>query len=151
VRVSHRVSLNVSKVQSWLDERFGVGPVWRSIFLRHIPIGLNWWYSLGSAALFVFVIEAATGILLAMNYSPTPEYAYDSVRYITNEAFLAHRVRYQDAPDVCFRILQREILASADGQLASRLSVTEADLEEYRVAQAPKPAQRRPRPPVPAG
>jgi len=75
----------------------------------------------------------------------------DVTMSITNEAFLAHRVRYQDAPDVCFRILQREILASADGQLASRLSVTEADLEEYRVAQAPKPAQRRPRPPVPAG
>ena len=85
MRVSHRVSLNVSKVQSWLDERFGLGPFWRSIFLRHIPIGLNWWYSLGSAALFVFVIEAATGILLAMNYSPTPEYAYDSVRFITYE------------------------------------------------------------------
>jgi hypothetical protein len=73
----------------------------------------------------------------------------DFTMTITNDAFLAHRVRYQDAPDVCFRMLQRELLACVDGQVASRLSVTEADLEEYRVAQAPKPPQRRPKPPAP--
>ncbi len=74
---------------------------------------------------------------------------HDVTMSITNEAFLAHRVRYQDAPDVCFRILQRELLANAEGPCASRLSVSEADLEEYRVAQAPKSPQRRPRPPAP--
>ena len=73
----------------------------------------------------------------------------DFTMTITNDAFLAHRVRYQDAPDVCFRMLQRELLACVDGQVAARLSVTEADLEEYRVAQAPKPPQRRPKPPAP--
>ncbi len=73
----------------------------------------------------------------------------DFTMTITNEAFLAHRVRYQDAPDVCFRLLQRELLAAVDGHVASRLSVTEADLEEYRVAQAPKAPQRRPKPPPP--
>jgi ubiquinol-cytochrome c reductase cytochrome b subunit len=76
---------SATQVTNWVDERFGFSPFWRAIFLRHVPTGLNWWYSLGSAALFVFVIESITGVLLAMNYSPTPEYAYDSVRYITYE------------------------------------------------------------------
>jgi len=67
---------------------------------------------------------------------------------IANEAFISHRVRYQDGPDICFLKLQRE-LAALDGALpASYLSITDADLEEYRAAHAPKPPQRRPRPPV---
>jgi hypothetical protein len=67
---------------------------------------------------------------------------------IANEAFVAHRVRYQDGPDICFLKLQRE-LAALDGALpASYLSITDAELEEYKAAHAPKPPQRRPRPPV---
>jgi hypothetical protein len=67
---------------------------------------------------------------------------------IANEAFITHRVRYQDGPDICFLKLQRE-LAALDGALpASYLNITDAELEEYRAAHAPKPPQRRPRPPV---
>jgi hypothetical protein len=67
---------------------------------------------------------------------------------IKNEAFVSHRVRYQDAPDICFLKLQRELLA-CDGALpASRLDVTDADLEEYRAAHAPRVVQRRPKPPL---
>jgi hypothetical protein len=65
---------------------------------------------------------------------------------IQNEAFLARRVRYQDGPDVCFLKLQRELAACADGFPASRLSVSDAELEEYRSAHTPKPPQRRPKP-----
>ena len=67
---------------------------------------------------------------------------------IPNEAFLAHRVRYQDAPDVCFLKLQRELAACEDGLPKPQMSVTDADLEEYRTAHAPKPPQRRPKAPV---
>ena len=66
---------------------------------------------------------------------------------IPNEAFLAHRVRYQDAPEICFLRLQRELAASPGGPPAVRLSISDADLEEYRVAHSPKPPQRRPKPP----
>ena len=66
---------------------------------------------------------------------------------ISNEAFLAHRVRYQDAPDICFLKLQRELSACADTLPAPHLIVTDAELEEYRVAHAPKPNKNRPRAP----
>jgi ubiquinol-cytochrome c reductase cytochrome b subunit len=69
----------------WLDERLELGAILRGLFERHVPTGLSWWYSLGAATLFVFGIQVVTGLLLSMLYSPTPEYAYDSVQYITSE------------------------------------------------------------------
>jgi len=65
---------------------------------------------------------------------------------IANEAFLSHRVRYQDAPDICFLKLQRELAALDGGLPDAYLSISDAELEEYRVAHAPKAPQRRPRP-----
>ncbi len=66
---------------------------------------------------------------------------------IHNEAFVSRRARYQDGPDICFLKLQRELfLASGQGLPEARLDVTDADLEEYRVAHAPRVVQRRPRP-----
>jgi hypothetical protein len=68
---------------------------------------------------------------------------------IPTQAFLDHRVRYQDGPEVCFLKLQRELAACAAGLPPAYLGVTDADLEDYRVAHTPKPPQRRPRPPAP--
>jgi len=66
--------------------------------------------------------------------------ARDFTLVIDNAAFLANRVRYQDAPEICFLKLQRELGACAEGREPSRtLKVTDADLEEYRVAHSPKP------------
>lgn len=69
---------------------------------------------------------------------------------IPNEAFLSRRVRYQDAPEICFLKLQRELVTCGAGvRPASYLNVTDSDLEDYRVARIPKPPQRRPKvPPV---
>lgn len=75
--------------------------------------------------------------------------ADDSLQFtlvIPNEAFLSHRVRYQDAPEICFLKLQREILACSEGLPDARLTVTDGELEDYRAAHAPKPPHRRPKP-----
>lgn len=61
---------------------------------------------------------------------------------VPHEAFLKHRLRYQDGPEVCFIKLQRA-LAEGEGALPEReLSVTEAELEAYRVAHAPRTTRR---------
>lgn len=58
---------------------------------------------------------------------------------IDNEAFLAQRVRYQDGPEICYLKLQRELSSREEGTLpALRMHVTDAELEEYRLAHAPK-------------
>jgi hypothetical protein len=68
---------------------------------------------------------------------------------IPNEAFLGHLLRYQDAPDICFLKLQKELAAIEGTMPASCLKVSDADLAEYRTAHAPTPPRRRPRPPIP--
>jgi hypothetical protein len=74
---------------------------------------------------------------------------HDFTLIIPNEAFLAHRVRYQDAPDICFLKLQRELAAIEGTMPASCLKVSDAELAEYRTAHAPNPPRRRPKPPTP--
>jgi quinol-cytochrome oxidoreductase complex cytochrome b subunit len=69
---------------NWLEERIGWRSVWATIFLRKIP-HVNWLYTLGSATLFVAMVQGITGILLTIYYVPTPDHAYDSVVYITTQ------------------------------------------------------------------
>jgi quinol-cytochrome oxidoreductase complex cytochrome b subunit len=69
---------------NWLDERIGWRQVWAAIFLRKVP-KVNWFYTLGSATLFVAINQIVTGILLTIYYVPTPDHAYDSVQYITTQ------------------------------------------------------------------
>jgi len=73
-----------AKFGNWMNERFGWRGVWEAIFLRKIP-HVNWFYTLGSATLFVAINQAITGILLTLYYVPTPDHAYDSVVYITTQ------------------------------------------------------------------
>jgi menaquinol-cytochrome c reductase cytochrome b subunit len=77
----------------WVDERTSLSGVGRWIMFRKVPKGTNWFYTLGTATLFAFLNQAVTGVFLAMYYDPSPTRAYESTRYITNEAFLGELVR----------------------------------------------------------
>ncbi len=46
------------------------------------PAPSGWPQVLGSVAVFGFLVQAVTGILLALNYVPAPGAAYDNVRHI---------------------------------------------------------------------
>lgn len=70
--------------------------IWETLFARKIPEAKGmgaWLHTLGSATLFVFVVQVITGTLLAMNYVPSPDHAYDSVRYINEQVFLGRFLR----------------------------------------------------------
>src|SRR5215467_2731842 len=43
---------------------------------------------------------------------------------IANDAFVAHRVRYQDAPDICSLRIRREFATRTDHPPSTRFSVT---------------------------
>jgi menaquinol-cytochrome c reductase cytochrome b subunit len=77
----------------WIDERTSLAGAARWMLFRKVPKGTNWFYTLGSATLFAFLNQAVTGVFLAMYYDPSPTRAYESARYITNEAFLGEFVR----------------------------------------------------------
>ena len=63
------------------------------MLFRKVPKGTNWFYTLGSATLFAFVVQALTGVFLAMYYTPSPTEAYESVTHLTNDVFLGEFVR----------------------------------------------------------
>jgi quinol-cytochrome oxidoreductase complex cytochrome b subunit len=71
------------RVFTWLDERLGLTAIYNTVLDRKVP-KVNWWYTLGSASLFLFVIQALTGMFLTVYYVPSPDHAYDSVQYIMN-------------------------------------------------------------------
>lgn len=73
-----------AKFGTWLEDRVGWRSVWNTIFVRKVP-KVNWWYTLGSATLFVALMQGITGILLTIYYVPSPDQAYDSVQYITTQ------------------------------------------------------------------
>lgn len=71
----------VTKIMNWLDERLGLRAIYHVTLDRKVP-KVNWWFTLGSASLFLFVMQAVTGIFLTVYYVPSPDHAYDSIQYI---------------------------------------------------------------------
>lgn len=71
------------KIFEWLDERLGLESIYGAVLDRKVP-KVNWWFTLGSASLFLFVMQGITGIFLTMYYVPDPQKAYDSIEYIMN-------------------------------------------------------------------
>ncbi len=82
-------------IGAWLKERFPVeGDQLRELTNEPVPYHLKtWWWCLGGTPAYLFVVQILTGILLAFYYEPAPDTAYDSVRYITEEATLGWFVR----------------------------------------------------------
>jgi len=81
-----------TRLANWFDDRIHWQGVWQAIFLRKVP-KVNWFYTLGSATLFVALNQAVTGILLTLYYVPTPDHAYDSVQFITQEVTAGWLIR----------------------------------------------------------
>jgi quinol-cytochrome oxidoreductase complex cytochrome b subunit len=78
----------LSRVSAWLQERLPVsGAELRELTNEPVPNHLrHWWFALGGTPAYLFVVQIVTGILLAVYYQPSPSTAYESVRYITEEA-----------------------------------------------------------------
>jgi ubiquinol-cytochrome c reductase cytochrome b subunit len=83
--VGRRPPESKQSLHSWLQDRLDVDAIWESLFIRKIPFGVNVFYTLGFAALALFVIQVVTGTVLALYYAPSPDHAYDSVQYIQNQ------------------------------------------------------------------
>jgi menaquinol-cytochrome c reductase cytochrome b subunit len=77
----------------WVDERTGGSGFVSYLLFRKVPKGTNWFYTLGSATLIAFVVQAVTGIFLAMFYTPSATEAYASITHLTNDVFLGEFVR----------------------------------------------------------
>ncbi|MGB8647375.1 MAG: cytochrome b N-terminal domain-containing protein [Anaerolineae bacterium] len=72
----------MTQLFKWVDERTGLSQVGQALLFRKIPKGAGWLYTLGFASLFVFIMQIATGLILALFYDPSPDHAYESVSFI---------------------------------------------------------------------
>ena len=50
----------------WLEERSGLVGGVRYFLFRNVPGDVNWMQTLGSATLTAFLVQAVTGVILAM-------------------------------------------------------------------------------------
>ncbi|MBI3606212.1 MAG: cytochrome b N-terminal domain-containing protein, partial [Nitrospirae bacterium] len=73
------------RIKAWVSQRLNLPPVIHSLLDEAIPGGASWIYIFGSVTLFLFILQAITGSMLAVYYAPTPDHAYESVRYIQDE------------------------------------------------------------------
>jgi quinol-cytochrome oxidoreductase complex cytochrome b subunit len=77
----------------WLEERSGLVGGLRYFLFRKVPGDSNWMQTLGSATLTAFLVQAVTGVILAMYYHPSPNDAYPSIQNITDHVTLGWLVR----------------------------------------------------------
>lgn len=75
-----------------VDERTGFETALRNFFLEEIPGSAGWAQVFGSVALFLFLTQAITGLLLAFNYAPTPGEAYESLLYIVRKVIAGRMI-----------------------------------------------------------
>ena len=75
-------------VQDWIGERVPVSiETVAAMSNEPVPHHLKrWWFALGGTPAYLFVVQIVTGILLAFYYQPSPATAFESVRYITEDA-----------------------------------------------------------------
>src|SRR5438105_15123874 len=85
----------------WLEERSGLVGGVRYFLFRNVPADINWMQTLGSAALTAFLVQAITGVILAMYYDPSAAtdpatgkpVAWESIVNITDHLFMGWLVR----------------------------------------------------------
>ena len=85
----------MASISRWFQERIPIsGDQLRELTNEPVPNHLKrWWFCLGGTPAYLFVVQIVTGILLAFYYEPSPKTAYESVRYITEQATYGWYIR----------------------------------------------------------
>ena len=75
----------LEKVYNWIDERIDLKNLEAKLLREPMPGGSRYAYAFGSALVFIFILQATTGVLLMFYYAPTADHAYESTKYILEE------------------------------------------------------------------
>ncbi|MSO84597.1 MAG: cytochrome b [Rhodospirillales bacterium] len=82
-------------VVRWIDTRLPIFTMMQHSAIDYpTPRNLNYWWSYGSLAGVVLIIMIATGIVLAMYYTPHTTMAFDSVERIMRDVNYGWLIRY---------------------------------------------------------
>jgi len=86
-------------VTRWLDTRLPLPRLAHNAFITYpTPRNLNFWYAFGGILAFMLVVQILSGVVLAMHYSPSADFAFPSVELrIMREVNYGWLIRYLHA------------------------------------------------------
>jgi cytochrome b6 len=80
--------------RAFIGERLGLDALEALAHKKHVPIhGSTHFYYLGGMAMFLFLVQIGTGILLSLYYKPSPDQAFESVQAIMTEVEFGWLIR----------------------------------------------------------
>ena len=80
-------------VLKWIEQRTGLVSAIDYFLEEEIPASAGWHQVFGSVAMFAFLLQVVTGILMALNYAPTPGEAWESLRYVVTQVTAGSIIR----------------------------------------------------------
>jgi ubiquinol-cytochrome c reductase cytochrome b subunit len=84
----------IAAIAEWVDHRLQLAAPIREVVEHQVPRNTaSWWYVFGSAALVVFCLQLATGILLALVYVPSAAEAWNSLQALNYQIAFGWFVR----------------------------------------------------------
>ena len=84
----------VRQVVAWLDDRIGFSALFPLMRKKEVPVHKHtFWYYIGGMALFLFIMQVCTGVLLLFYYRPSAEGAFESVQFLMAEVKFGWLIR----------------------------------------------------------
>ncbi|MBO0333043.1 cytochrome b N-terminal domain-containing protein [Sneathiella sp. CAU 1612] len=82
----------------WLEDRLPItGMLHHALYEYPTPKNLSYWWTFGSLAGVMLVVQIVTGIVLAMHYTPHVDLAFTSVEHIMRDVNYGWLIRYMHA------------------------------------------------------
>lgn len=82
-------------IVAWVDKRLPIFTMMQHDLVDYpTPRNLNYWWNFGSLAGIVLVVMIATGVVLAMHYTPHTQHAFESVERIMRDVNYGWLLRY---------------------------------------------------------
>ncbi|MCF6159573.1 MAG: c-type cytochrome [wastewater metagenome] len=82
-----------NKIREWIEDRTGLSNLLKTALDEPVHGGAKWSYVFGSALVFLFALQAITGIVMASFYSPSSTSAWGSVHYLQEKTSFGWFVR----------------------------------------------------------
>ncbi len=83
-----------TRIEKWLESRLPVLSLLYGTLMIPTPRNLNWMWIWGIVLAFALVLQIATGVVLAMHYTPHVDLAFSSIEHIMRDVNSGHMIRY---------------------------------------------------------
>ena len=92
--VLHDDYVPATRAEKWLERRLPVVSLLYGTLMIRTPRNLNWMWVWGIVLMFALIGQIATGVVLAMHYTPHVDMAFASVEHIMRDVNGGHMLRY---------------------------------------------------------